>query len=52
MLLEARRLLLNSRPIVSNALHSMSFLRFSKKKTEKLQEWENIPNFAPHQPEL
>ena len=27
------------------------FLRFSK-KTEKLQEWENMPNFAPHQPEL
>ena len=27
MLLEARRLLLNSRPIVSNALHSMRFLR-------------------------
>ena len=28
------------------------FLRFSKKNTGKLQEWENIPNFAPHQPEL
>ncbi len=28
------------------------FLRFSKKNTEKLQEWEIIHNFAPHQPEL
>ena len=38
--------------ILASLIAVWDFCDSAKKKTEKLQEWENIPNFAPHQPEL